>query len=103
VLARSAVHVGASGLVFCYFGYLASLALFNRSILTLLLSLISIVAYGGILRGVLPTASGVSWEGHLMGLCSGVVAAWLNSKLNSQAKHRLGGQPTTPGSADVWR
>ena len=103
VLARSAVHVGASGLVFCYFGYLASLALFNRSILTLLLSVICIVGYGGILRGILPTSTGVSWEGHLMGLCSGVAAAWLHSKLNPQPKPKLAVRPETSDRADVWR
>src|SRR5437879_2325713 len=35
LLARSAVHIGASGLVFCYFGYLASLAYFRRTFGTL--------------------------------------------------------------------
>ena len=101
LLARSAVHVGASGLVFCYFGYLASLALFNRSILTLLLSLICIVGYGGILRGILPTSTGVSWEGHLLGLCSGIAAAWFNSKLNPKPKPMLVGKPEPSNSADV--
>src|SRR5438105_12358688 len=35
LLGRNAVHIGASGLIFCYFGYLASMAYFNRNILTL--------------------------------------------------------------------
>ena len=103
VLARSDVHVGASGLVFCYFGYLASLAFFRRSILTLLMSLVCIIAYGGILQGVLPTATAVSWEGHLTGLCSGIALAWLNSNLNPQIKLKVSGRPETSSSADVWR
>src|ERR1051325_7655942 len=32
LLARSADHIGASGLIFCFFGYLASLAYFPRTI-----------------------------------------------------------------------
>lgn len=103
LLARSAVHVGASGLVFCYFGYLASLAFFRRSIPTFLLSLVCIIGYGGMLRGVLPRSNGVSWEGHLLGLCSGIAAAWLNSKLNPQTKPKLTGRPEPSESADVWR
>jgi membrane associated rhomboid family serine protease len=53
LFARNASHIGASGLIFCFFGYLASLACFNRTIGTLLLSVVCIVG-GGIFRGVLP-------------------------------------------------
>src|SRR5438874_5321142 len=76
LIGRSAYHVGASGLIFCYFGYLASLAWFDRKIGTLFLSLICIVGYGGILRALLPTSAAVSWEGHLAGFLAGVALAW---------------------------
>ena len=81
LIGRMASHVGASGLIFCYFGYLTSLALFNRKIGSLLLSVVCLLAYGGILRGVLPTAAAISWEGHLAGLASGVVLAWFMTKV----------------------
>src|SRR5436190_6706739 len=80
---RNASHIGASGLIFCYFGYLASLAYFNRNIPTLLLSLICIFGYGGMLRGILPTAAAVSWEGHAAGLAAGVILAWFTSKVRN--------------------
>jgi len=86
LLARTASHIGASGLIFCFFGYLASLAYFNRNIPTLLLSLVCIVGYGGLLRGVVPTTAAVSWEGHLAGIVSGVALAWLASKIKKPAK-----------------
>ncbi len=38
LFARNAIHIGASGLIFCYFGYVASLAWFNRTFGTLCLS-----------------------------------------------------------------
>jgi membrane associated rhomboid family serine protease len=79
LLARNAVHIGASGLIFCFFGYLASLAYFKRTIPTLILSLICIVGYGGMLRGLLPTSAQISWEGHLAGLLAGITLAWLSS------------------------
>jgi membrane associated rhomboid family serine protease len=80
LFARTACHVGASGLVFTFFGYVASLAYFRRTFGSLLLSVACIVVYGGLLRGVLPTAMPVSWEGHLTGLVAGVAAAWVVSR-----------------------
>jgi membrane associated rhomboid family serine protease len=83
LIGRNACHIGASGLIFCYFGYLASLAYFNRNIATLLLSLICILGYGGMLRGILPTSAAVSWEGHVAGLAAGILLAWFTSKLRN--------------------
>jgi membrane associated rhomboid family serine protease len=80
LFARSADHIGASGLIFCYFGYVASLAWFNRTFGTLCLSVICILGYGGMIRGILPTQAGISWEGHLAGLVAGVVLGSLMSK-----------------------
>jgi len=81
LIGRNAYHIGASGLIFCFFGYLASLALFERKIGTLILSLVCIVGYGGIVRGILPTSSAVSWEGHLAGFISGITLAWFISNV----------------------
>ena len=103
LLARSAVHIGASGLIFCYFGYLASLAWFDRRVTTVLISLVCLVAYGGMIRGILPTSVPISWEGHLAGLLSGIAMAWLNSKLSKSSKEKFTTQPQIPTNADVWR
>lgn len=86
LLARSGCHIGASGLVFCLFGYLASLAFFRRTIGTFLISLICIFLFWGILRGILPTASAVSWEGHAAGLVTGIGLAWSAPKPKSGRK-----------------
>jgi membrane associated rhomboid family serine protease len=81
LIGRNAYHIGASGLIFCFFGYLASLAFFERKPGTLLLSMVCIVGYGGIVRGILPTSSAVSWEGHLAGFASGIALAWFISNV----------------------
>ena len=83
LFARHAAHIGASGLVFCYFGYISSLAYFRRNIGTLLLSVVCIVVYGGIVRGILPTSVAVSWEGHLAGLLTGIGAAWFMARVSA--------------------
>lgn len=74
---RSAVHVGASGLVFGYFGLLLGRAWYRRTLDSLLIGILVIVLYGGLIWGVLPLQQFVSWEGHLAGLIAGfVVAGW---------------------------
>jgi membrane associated rhomboid family serine protease len=97
LLARNACHVGASGLIFCYFGFLTSRAWFDRTILTFFLSLICMIGYGGILIGLLPVSAAISWEGHLAGFVSGIAAAWLVTNGNREAKSSgLGGLNRMP-------
>ena len=72
---RSAIHIGASGLVFGYFGYLVARGWYERKISSILVAIVVIVLYGGLIVGVLPTPGLVSWEAHLFGLLSGVMAA----------------------------
>jgi membrane associated rhomboid family serine protease len=74
---RSSYHVGASGLIFGYFGFLIARSWYERSLSSILIALITIVLYGGILLGVLPTRAGASWEAHLFGLLGGILAARL--------------------------
>lgn len=71
----SGVHVGASGVIFGYLGFLLLRGYFERNFASILLSLIVGVLYGGMIWGVLPTQLGISWEGHLFGFIGGVIAA----------------------------
>jgi membrane associated rhomboid family serine protease len=80
-------------LIFCFFGYLASLAFFERKIGTLLLSIVCIVGYGGIIRGILPTSSAVSWEGHLAGFISGITLAWFFSNVKQATTENKSSSP----------
>ncbi|PSB06060.1 rhomboid family intramembrane serine protease, partial [filamentous cyanobacterium CCP2] len=73
-------HIGASGVVFGYLGYLLGRGYFDRSFGSMLFSVVILLVYGGLLWGVLPTRVGISWEGHLFGFVGGVVAARLLSK-----------------------
>ncbi|HEY9874804.1 MAG TPA: rhomboid family intramembrane serine protease [Candidatus Obscuribacterales bacterium] len=75
-----AFHIGASGLIFGYLGFLLLRGFFERSFISILLSLIVGFLYGGVIWGVLPTQPGVSWEGHLFGFIGGVLAARLLSR-----------------------
>ncbi|MCB0084942.1 MAG: rhomboid family intramembrane serine protease, partial [Caldilineaceae bacterium] len=69
------LHLGASGIVFGYLGYLLTRGYLERSGPAILLALVALFLYGGIIWGVLPIQNGVSWLGHLFGLIGGGVAA----------------------------
>lgn len=76
--ASNSVHIGASGLIFGYLGFLMARGFFERSWSAVLLSLIAGFAYGSALWGVLPGQADISWQGHLFGFIAGVLAAkWL--------------------------
>ncbi len=74
------VHIGASGVVFGYLGYLLLRGYFERSLTAIGFSIVVAMLYGGTLFGLLPLQRGVSWEGHLFGFLGGVLAAYLLAK-----------------------
>jgi len=77
VMGRPAHYVGASGLIFGYFGFLVARGWYERSLGSVLVAVLTIVLYGSMLWGVLPTHPHISWAGHLLGLLAGVLAARL--------------------------
>jgi membrane associated rhomboid family serine protease len=94
------VHLGASGVIFGYLGFLLAAAWFQRSATAVIVALVAVVLYGGMLWGVLPGQEGVSWLGHLFGLAGGVAAAWfLRKKPASPSKSApAGASDGSPGS-----
>lgn len=78
--APNSVHIGASGLIFGYLGFLLLRGYFERSVVSIALSLLSFMLYGSLVWGVLPNQPGISWEGHLFGFVGGVLAARLLSR-----------------------
>ena len=71
----NSVHIGASGVIFGYLGFLLLRGYFERSIISIALSLIVGFFYGSLIWGVLPSQIGISWQGHLFGFMGGAIAA----------------------------
>lgn len=73
----NSVHIGASGLIFGFFGFLITKAYFERSLSSIILAVFVFALYGGLLLGALPQRAGISWQGHLFGFIGGALAAYL--------------------------
>lgn len=67
--------IGASGLVYGYAAYLVALGILRRSMTNIVVAVLVVALYGGIVFGVLPGRTGISWQGHLFGALVGVVVA----------------------------
>lgn len=85
-LGRPSFHIGASGVIFGFLGYLLARGWFERKPFSVAIALFVGITYGSMIWGVLPLNRWVSWEGHLFGLLGGVVAAWLISN-RQPSKH----------------
>lgn len=88
LIGRESIHVGASGLVFAYLGYLLTTGWFDRKLTSVVLSIGAAVAWGSILFGLSPLQNGISWELHLFGLIGGVVGAWWRKRFSSPKTSR---------------
>ncbi len=73
--APNSVHVGASGVIFGYLGFLLLSGWYTRSFVSIVISLGVAVLWGGTVMQVLPGTPGISWEAHLGGFIGGVLAA----------------------------
>ncbi|SEQ09765.1 Rhomboid family protein [Microlunatus flavus] len=80
------IVLGASGLIFGWFTYLLARGLWSRRPGQVALAVVILLVYGGLLWGVLPTSSGVSWQAHLGGAVGGVLAAWGLHRRDAQSR-----------------
>jgi membrane associated rhomboid family serine protease len=77
LFARGTVHVGASGIAYGLMFFLFFMGLLRRDRLAVVTALVVFFLYGGMLLGVLPHEVRVSFEYHMAGAVTGVLAAIL--------------------------
>ncbi|MFD0278018.1 rhomboid family intramembrane serine protease [Kitasatospora sp. NPDC127111] len=74
----NSVGVGASGVVFGYFGYVVLRGVFDRNLIDTLIGVVLGASYAYMVTGALPgVAPGISWAAHLGGLVGGLAGAWI--------------------------
>jgi membrane associated rhomboid family serine protease len=77
---ETANHIGASGVVFGYIGYLLFRPAFDRRLWSVVVTLIVVSIYGTTLFLAITPRAGISWSGHAFGFLGGVVAARLGKR-----------------------
>ncbi|MBF9254261.1 rhomboid family intramembrane serine protease [Pontibacter sp. 172403-2] len=96
-IGRQNYHVGASGVVYGMAGYLLFNGFLQRNRGAMAVSLVVLFLYSGLFYGLFPTDEQISWEGHLGGILSGLVAAILYGN-NQAARVAL---PAAPVAASI--
>jgi membrane associated rhomboid family serine protease len=102
------VTIGASGLVFGYFGYVIVRGIFDRHKIDIVIGLVMALCFAYQFTALLP-ANGISWQGHVFGLIGGLIGGWIFRDRRPAAavapsttaggSSRQVGPPATPGSA----
>jgi membrane associated rhomboid family serine protease len=70
------LHIGASGIIFGYFGFLLSRSYFEQDFPSAAVSVVVALLYGPLIWGILPSRRrGISWQGHLFGFVAGILTA----------------------------
>ena len=101
---NSELTVGASGLIFGYFGYVLTRGIIERNLIDALAAIVIGLSYAYILTVAIPGAHGVSWIGHLGGLIGGIASAWIFRTRRSSVPGRSRAKPPAgPGSGPASR
>ena len=83
---RTALHIGASGVVFGLIAFHVFAGVFEKRLQSVVIAIIVGLLYSStLLQGVVPFQRGVSWEGHLIGAIAGALVALLVSRMLKQS------------------
>lgn len=106
LIGKPSYHIGMSGVIYGLTGFLVISGFFRKSMRVAAISLFVVFIYGSLIWGVFPMEMGVSWEGHLSGLISGILVAVIfkqqgpqPGKMRYEIEEELGIEP----ELEYWR
>jgi membrane associated rhomboid family serine protease len=82
-------HIGASGLIYAFAGFLFFNGAFRKDSKSLGISLSVAVLYFGMWQGLIPNQPGISWESHLIGAIVGSFLAYRFKSVSVTEKANL--------------
>ncbi|MDT0558397.1 rhomboid family intramembrane serine protease [Ichthyenterobacterium sp. W332] len=94
LIGRPANHIGASGLIYVLVSFMFFKGIFAKHYRLIALSLIIIFFYGSMIWYVFPIKEGMSWEGHLAGLITGLFFALIFRKQIAKPERYVWEQPS---------
>lgn len=77
LIGRRAFHVGASGLLMGYWGFLLIRAYYEPTVMAIVLGAVTLFYFGGLVMDLMPDKAEVSWEAHLSGFAAGIASHFL--------------------------
>lgn len=86
LFAREAYHIGASGMIYGFAGFLFFSGLFRKDTKSLAISLSVAILFNGMVYGIFPQKQGISWESHLIGALIGGVCAYYMRMRNATSE-----------------
>lgn len=99
------VTVGASGVVFGYFGYVIVKGAFDRHLVDIVIGLVMALCFAYQFSVLLPH-QGISWQGHMAGFAAGIAGGWIfrerRPKITSGAPPSPGTKPLAAGPSGSY-
>ena len=74
---RQALHIGASGIILGYFGFLLASAYNQHTAVAIISAIVCLFYLGSMLYGIIPNQGRESWEAHLFGFIAGVLVSFI--------------------------
>src|SRR5262245_13536809 len=92
------VGVGASGVVFGYFGYIIVRGVFDRHVIDVLIGAVMALCFAYQFAVLLPH-EGIGWQAHIGGLVGGILAGWFLRERRAAKPAKADAVSTKPGTA----
>jgi len=92
-IGRPANHIGASGLIYVLVSFIFFKGVFAKHYRLIALSLLMVFLYGSMIWYVFPVKEGMSWEGHLGGLITGIIFSLIFRKTIAKPEKYIWQEP----------